>query len=374
MAPPDVVFALTGDVRRNSRALRQLRALRDAGSTIDVLTLGPPAPDPLLEPGIRLHVLPRPPGGGPRFFAQIHRLFRTAAKAIPARVYHASDLYTLPALASAAHRHRGRLVYDARELYPYVASTAGRPWTTSLWRFVEGRFVGRADVVFTVSESIAAHLSRAYGIPKPTVLYNAPPFQHVTPSDYLRMRTGVESGTALILHQGQMRPDRGCLRLVEAMPKVRGAALVFLGEGPLQPLLRERAVALGLQDRVHFVDAVPPDDLLPVTAGADVGVTLLEDTCLNHRFALPNKLFEYLMAGLPVLASDLPEVRRVVTGYDVGLTVDPADREALAQALQAMVDDTDAREKWSRNIPQVLETFGWERTSMDFFHQYRALL
>ena len=107
MPSPDVVFALTGDVRRNSRALKQLRALAALGATVEVLTFGPPADDPSLEQGIRLRVLHRPPGSGPRLFARVHRLFAQAARQIPARVYHASDLYTLPALHAAAQRHGG---------------------------------------------------------------------------------------------------------------------------------------------------------------------------------------------------------------------------------------------------------------------------
>ncbi|WP_243664052.1 glycosyltransferase, partial [Rhodothermus marinus] len=91
-----------------------------------------------------------------------------------ARVYHASDLYVLPALAAAARRHGGRLVFDARERYPYVAGTAGRPFRQHFWKLVERRYIHRADLVLTVSDGIADHLVRDYGIAPPLVLYNAP--------------------------------------------------------------------------------------------------------------------------------------------------------------------------------------------------------
>lgn len=374
MLSPDVVFALTGDVRRNSRALRQLRTLAGLGCSVEVLTLGPPASHAPFEPGIHLHVLPEPTARGPRFFARIHRDVRRAAMERPARVYHASDLYTLPALAAAARRHGGRLVYDARELYPYVASTAGRPWTTYAWRWIESRYIHRANAVFTVSESIAGHLSRLYGVARPAVLYNVPPRRDVRPSPWLREHTGIAPDRALILHQGQMRPDRGCTRLVDAMRDVPNATLVFLGDGPLKPILARQVDAHGLHDRIRFIDPVPPDALLPVTAGADVGVTLLEDTCLNHRFALPNKLFEYLMAGLPVLGSDLPEIRRVVAGFGVGCVVDPADRGALVAAMTRMAGDAAARTRWTERVPEVLETFSWEKASQLFIRHYQDLL
>ena len=374
MSSPDVVFALTGDARRNARALKQVRALAALGATTEALTFGPPADEAWLEDGIRLRVLPRPPGSGPRFFARTHRLFAHAAEGIPARVYHASDLYTLPAMHAAARRHGSRLVYDARELYPHVAATAGRPWVRAMWRFVEGRHIRHADAVFTVSESIAVRLAQTYGLPRPVVLYNVPPFQHVTASDALRAQTGAPPEVTVLLHQGQIQKDRGCFLLADAMRDVEGAVLVFLGGGPLKPALQRQVRADGLDDRIRFLDPVPPDALLPVTAAADVGITLLEDTCLNHRFALPNKLFEYLMAGLPVLASDLPEIRGVVEAYEVGRLVDPADRAALVEALQQMTDDEAARRRYASHAPRVFETFSWEKASQRFIQAYQKLL
>lgn len=367
-----VVFALTGDVRHNSRARKQLAALSSLGCRVTVLAFD--APDAGPYAGVSGQAVPRPAGGGPGFFVRAHRAFRAGAMARPAAVYHASDLYVLPALAVAARRHGGRLVYDARELYTHVAATVGRPLVRAFWRAVEGHHIRRADAVFTVSPSIAGHLARTYGIAPPAVLYNAPPRAAVTPTDALRRRAGLPDGPALVLHQGQIRRDRGCDRLVEAMAGVPESALVFLGGGPHRPAVEAHVHRLGLGDRVRFLDPVPPEDLLPLTAGADVGVTLLEDTCLNHRYALPNKLFEYLMAGVPVLGADLPEVRRVVADGGVGQVVDPADPAALVRTLRHMATDAGARARWRSAIPAVVETFGWERSSEAFVRTYERLL
>lgn len=371
---PDIVFALTGDVRHNSRALKQLRALAALGATIDVYTLGSSGDDGWLEKNIRLHYLSHASGSGPRFFARNHRTFRNAVRSASAQVYHASDLYNLPAMYGAAQLHSGKLVYDARELYPFVASTADRPLVRLFWRMMEGYYIRRADAVFTVSESIADRHVKMYGIPRSTVLYNAPPFHAVPPSTALRNLTGIPKEMVVLLHQGQIQKDRGCMLLADAMRDVDNAVLVFLGSGPLKPDVQQFVKQTGLGDRIRFLEPVPPDDLLPVTASADVGITLLEDTCLNHRFALPNKLFEYLMAGVPVLSSDLPEIRNVVAGFDVGTVVDPADRSALVKTLQRMVDDTEARRRWSANAPRVFETFNWESASQRFTQIYQDLL
>ena len=275
---------------------------------------------------------------------------------------------------AAARQHGGRLVYDARELYPHVGATAGRPWARLFWYLIEGLYIRRADVVLTVNESIARRLARVYRIARPTVIPNTPTTQRVTRTNWLRKQTGLSEKLVLVLYQGYLKKGRGCERLVAAMPDVDGAALVFLGEGPLQSALEAQVRRLGLEGRVRFLPMVPPDELLRATASADVGACLIEGLTLSLRLALPNKLFEYLMAGLPVLASDLPELRRVVDGCDVGRLVNWRDPSALVEALREMVQHPERRARWASHAPRVLETFNWEAASERLQRIYRALL
>jgi glycosyltransferase involved in cell wall biosynthesis len=360
----DVVFASVGDVRRNSRSLRHLRALSGRGLRVEAITFGPPAADaPSPVPDVRLRVIERPGGGGPRFFWKVHRRFRRAARRVEARAYHASGLYVLPALHGAAQKHSGRLVYDARELYAHLPATVGRPWVHFGWKMLERYFIRRADAVFTVSPGIADWLARAHDVERPRLLLNAPASQEtVCPDDALRRWTGLSDDTVLFLHQGNMQRDRGCVALVEAFCRVEDAALVFLGGGPLKPDLAQVVEERGAGDRIHFLDPVPPDELLSVTASADVGITMLEDTCLNHRFALPNKLFQYVAAGLPILASNMREIERVVRRRELGCVVDPADIDALAATVRWMAEQPTARRRWARNTAEALEAFRGQAT------------
>ncbi|GAB5519105.1 MAG: glycosyltransferase family 4 protein [Rhodothermales bacterium] len=375
-ASTDILFALTGDVHRNSRALKQLRVFGAMGLHTTVLTLGDgPAPPNL--PNTRLISVALPPARGPRHFWNVHQTFARHAEQVTARVYHASDLYVLPALNRARQRRQptAKLVYDARECYPHVASTVGRPWVTAVWKRVERRALRHADAVFTVSDSIADWMVATYGIRRPQLLHNVPAYQAVPPTNDLREQLGLTDDTPIILHQGQMRKYRGCAWLVEAMAHVHDAHLVFLGRGLLQLELAARAEALGLSARVHFLPPVPPDALLPVTASADIGVTLLEDVCLNHRYALPNKLFEYLMAGLPVVASALPECRRVVEAHGVGHIVDPTDTAQLADTLRIMLAERVLwRQRVNQHVTTVFETFSWEMASQRLTETYTTLL
>ena len=367
----DVVFALTGDVRRNSRALRQIRALIESGLTVEVLSYG--ADDGSHDQSlVHVHWLGTPRGRGPLYFWENHWRMMKHALPIRAGVYHASDLYVLPALARAADRNRGSLVYDARELYPHVASTVGRPWVRLFWESVERHFVRKAEGVLTVSDGIADRLVDLYDIDRPSIVHNVPYRRTAVSSNRLRASIGVPTDTTIVLHQGQMRKFRGCELLLDAVKQVDRTALVFLGDGPLKRPLSDVARKHRLSEKVFFLDAVPPDELLGYTSSADIGVTLLEDVCLNHRFALPNKLFEYLAANIPVIASDLPEIQKVVKGYNVGIAVSPVDQTNLIRALR-QASDRALRDEWRRNIPSVFEKYNAATASHNLLRLYDSI-
>jgi glycogen synthase len=371
-SPPRIVFALVGDVRGSTRALRQLRWLAEAGYPVDVLTFGPPAEPGVVATSIRLHVLERPAGGGPRFFWRAHRIFRAAARSLRADVYHASDLYTLPALAAAARAHGGRLVYDSRELYPHVDATAGKPWARWAWAAVERTHIRRCDAVLTVNPSIAERLARSYGIEDPVVVYNLAVRQAPPGGEALRQRLGIAAGRPIVLYQGLLRAGRGIEALLTAMTSVPEADLVLVGDGPMRSHAEELAARSG--GHHHVLPFTPPDELLPLTASADVGVCILEPVSESVRLALPNKLFEYLGAGLPVVVSDMPEMRRVVETFDVGLVVPHDDSQVLAAALRRALTDTESRVRWRANIPRVFETFDPEEDRRRFLGVYEGLM
>jgi glycosyltransferase involved in cell wall biosynthesis len=190
----------------------------------------------------------------------------------------------------------------------------------------------------------------------------------------LRRRLGI-GDAPLVLHQGAPAPQRGCEVLVRAMPHVAGAHLVLLGDegepgfaGTLVHLARAERV----HERVHLVPGVPLDRLLEVTAEADVGVSLLQDSCENHRLALPNKVFEYLAAGVPVVVSDLPELRRLVGEHGVGWVVPPGDPHAVAAGLRAaLAERGDAARRDA--VARAAKTLSWARERRRLTSTYSAL-
>ena len=380
MKSTDIAFLMTGDLHRNIRALKQLRSLSEHGFTVKAYHLGGSVARTVLPKGVTEEVVPVPPGRGPLYFKALSRAFSRAIQGSTAALYHASDLYTLSACAAAARKNGTQYSYDSRELYAHVAATRGRPWVRWWWSRLEGKLISGAACVFTVSDSIADRLEVTYKIERPIVVHNVPevdPLSETASStadiNYVPPQTmavllddrGLASNVPILVHLGQMKKDRGCENLIKAMPSVRKAHLVFLGFGPLELKLKELVGALRLHDRVHFIAPVPPRAVHIALTGATIGVTMLEDTCLNHRFALPNKLFDYLKAGLPVLSSNLTEVKRVVDLHECGMVVNPASPEDIANGINTMIDSP-LLSIWAENALTASETFSWDKATQRF--------
>jgi len=183
---------------------------------------------------------------------------------------------------------------------------------------------------------------------------------------------GLPSHVPILVHLGQMKKNRGCENLILAMKLVPKAHLVFLGFGPLEVKLRELVASNNLQSSVHFLPAVPPRAVHTALKGATIGVTMLEDTCLNHRFALPNKFFDYIHAGLPILSSNLKEVAALVEQYELGLTTDPSDPNGIAQAINQMIDSPSLTD-WGQNAVRTSETFSWDKATQRFMHEINRI-
>ena len=360
-----ICFALTGDFFLNSRAKRQVSALSDCGFRITVVHLpapNSPTTDYPAGDAVEFVAAATPhTSSGPARFMQIHKNVTRALNQVdsPVQCVHASDLFVLPALARLARNTSAPLSFDSRELYTHVSATSGRPWARLTWYTLQSIHLPKTTFTYAVSDGIADHLADKYGIPRPIVSWNVPTTRSRDSGPDIRSDLGLSRETFLAIHLGNLRRDRGAEFAVRALAKASDAHLAFIGDGPIKNDLAHLATEVGARTRVHFVPPVPPEDVTTYARSADIGLTLLADSCLNHRFALPNKLFEYIGAGVPIVASDLPEIRRVISDHRVGMCVEPMDVEALTAALSQLGDSRSLRRQLSENCRHAAKTLNW---------------
>ena len=294
-------------------------------------------------------------------------------------VWHGHDLTGLVPAAAARARSGGSLVYDSHELYIESGSLARLPRLARRLLFAyERRLVRRADAVITVNESIASELSARYGVPAPAVVMNCPPLALARTSreaSPLRSLPSLGGARVLVIH-GSLTPGKGLLESAAAVERLPAdCKLVLLGFGSL----RDRLLALSLTDplrgRLLVQPPVPQSELLAWLSGADVAVIAFTPDSLNQLYATPNRLFESLAAGIPVVVSDFPEMRRVVEEHGVGAVCDPTDPGSIAAAVGALLDESaSARaERRARCRQAVEDTFNWERQVQNLLVIYRRL-
>jgi glycosyltransferase involved in cell wall biosynthesis len=286
--------------------------------------------------------------------------------------YHAHDLNTLPVAAFLARRRAARLVYDAHELYPEVSTLSRRE--AEVWRRVEAKLIRRPDHILTVGQSIADELTKRYNVASPRVLLNVPPASQVVGSadgNALRERAGlVSDGRPIVLYQGGFAPHRGLEQLVDAARELRHATLVLMGWGLLEEELRERVAVSGIEERVRFVPPVAREGLLAYTAGADVGVIPYRPVGLNNTYTTPNKLFEYIRAGVAIAASRLPELVRFVERPGLGAMFDPDDPADIARVLNDMTENPQRLTAIRERTLAARNRFVWESESQILLDLY----
>lgn len=333
---------------------------------------------------------PAPPGGSTADWLVRWRWVikgwasRAAAAAPAADVYHGHDLTALPAAIEAQRRHGGIVVYDSHEIFLESGSNVHRPaWVRRRLAAEEARWVGAAAALVTVNDPLAEELGRRYRPARTVVVHNAParwdpPAER---PDLIRRATGLGPSERIALYHGGFSLHRGMEELAAAIlePGLERAHAVYLGYGSLRPMLDAMAADPRYGGRVHVLDAVPPDELLPWVASADVGVMPIQASTLNHRLSTPNKLFEGLAAGLPVVVSDFPAMRRIVLDDPdgpLGAVCRPDDPADLAQAIRSIVElPADAYEDLRRRcLAAAHERWSWEGESARLIALYEELL
>jgi len=299
-------------------------------------------------------------------FATAVSLFWNHLEQMPRKpdVVHCNDLDTLLVGVLAKQRYGCRVIYDAHEFYP-VSDPDGKWIDITFFSALERYLIRKADAVVTVNPMLgeamraAYHLDRVYSVP------NAEPWTGASPRPSGSEMDRLANGRVKFLFQGRFTPGRGIDELIEGWAAVDGGRAALFLRGPdnmWRKAAIEKAAQLGLLDRsVYFLDAVREDQLVPAAAEADVGIIPYKPLIINDRLSCPNKLSQYLHAGLMVLANDLPYVKSVLTEADAGLFYNSTDLGTLAAAVGQVLDNPELLQRGRENARRFArERFNWQ--------------
>ncbi len=366
-----IIVSATNDLATDQRLKRHCSTLHEAGYIVVLtgrLLAGslPVGDRPYPARRVR-HIFNR----GPLFYAEynirlfFYLLFRKCD------IFHANDLDTLPANFMASLIRRKPLVYDSHELFTEVPELAGRPVIRKTWEIIEKLIFRRLRYIITVNSSIAREYEKKYR--KKIIVIRNLPFKYHPGNNLTSLNFGLPEDQKLIILQGAgINKDRGAEEAVEAMQYIDNAVLVIAGKGDAVEGLKERVTNSSLASRVFFIPAMPYERLMKLTSLCDCGLSVDKDSNLNYRYSLPNKLFDYIMAGIPVVVSDLPELRKIVEKYGVGLIIEDFSPKGIAEKINLILSDRDTEGRRDC-LRKAAEELNWDNEKKILISLYNSI-
>ncbi|HET6228260.1 MAG TPA: glycosyltransferase [Bacteroidia bacterium] len=290
----------------------------------------------------------------------------------PSTILVSNDLDTLLPNYLISKLKRNILVYDTHELFCEVPELQSSPFKKRIWKAIERRIFPKLKYVFTVNDSIAGIYKEEYKV-EIRVVRNVPLLGYQAgPVKRTKKELGIPENKKIILLQGAgININRGAEEAVQAMQYLDDAVLLIIGGGDVIEFLKRLTQELKLGSKVLFIGKVPFQELREYTQHADLGLTLDKSTNLNYKFSLPNKLFDYIHAGVPVLSSDLPEIKKIIDGYNIGECIDGHDPQGIAKKISTMLHEETIYQLWKKNTKIAAESLNWEKEEQQLVAVYR---
>ena len=363
-----IIVSVTSDLVSDNRVHKVCATLHNMG--FEVLLVGRKLPASL-PVEIRQYAVKRfnlPFYKGPQFYTAYNirlYLFLLFSKF---DLLLSNDLDTLPANFIASKMKGKPLVYDSHEYFTEVPELINRPRVKKIWEWLEKKMVPKIKTAFTVCNSIAEIYKEKYGTPF-RVVRNLPvagSFEAITETS--------ENQQKIILYQGAVNIGRGLEQAILAMHFVENSKLIIAGDGDIKTDLEKLVIKENLQNKVEFTGRLPLKELAKLTPQADLGLSIEEDLGLNYRFALPNKLFDYIQAQVPVLITNLPEMAAIVNQYKIGEITESLEPQHLAGKINDALNNQGKRKVWKSNLPLAAKELTWENEEKVIWEMFSGLL
>lgn len=255
---------------------------------------------------------------------------------------------------------RKKIVFDSHELFSEIPELSNRPRVKKIWLSLEKRIIPKLKHVITVSDAIKHHYHAHYGITA-TVIRNLPISKETQAVPFNPPITDKK----IILYQGSVNIGRGLDLMIDTMPLLDEYLLYIIGDGDILQNLKEYVSTHSLEKKVIFLGKKTPKELSSLTPNASIGISLEEDLGLNYRYALPNKIFDYIQANVPVIVSELPEMKAVIEKYKVGEILTKRTIEELALSIRSISQKTYTSQldfaktalNWENEKEQLIQVF-----------------
>lgn len=272
---------------------------------------------------------------------------------------YANDLDTLLSNYLVSKLKKQPLIYDSHEVFCEVPELTGSPIKKRIWEKIEAKIIPKLKYCITVNQSIADYFQKKYNTPFHVVRNIPEQLSGFIPKT--RTELGFLSDKKIIVMQGAgINIDRGAEELVEAMRYVRDAHLFIIGGGDVFEKLKTMVQDPDLKKNITIINKLPKKELLHYTFNADLGISIDKDTNLNYHYSLPNKLFDYIQAGIPVLASKLPEIEAIIAKYAIGDFISSYEPRHIAQKINEVLLFK-SRPEWLNQIKIAQQEYTWEK-------------
>ncbi|WML58595.1 glycosyltransferase [Neobacillus sp. PS2-9] len=283
-------------------------------------------------------------------------------------IYHSNDLNTLQQgyICSKWRIKRKTLIYDSHEV-----QTSRTGYHNPIYGKMEGFLIKKIDEMIVENHTRAGYNEKLYGF-YPNVVHNYP-FTQTSESDNkvdLHEILNIPKSEKILLYQGGVQTGRGLDKLIDAAPLFNEGVLVLIGDGKIKKELQNKVNELKLNDKIKFLPKVPLAELPKYTRNAYLGFQVLNNVCFNHYSASSNKLFEYMMAGVPVIACDFPEIKRVVEGDGTGICVDSHDSNSIAEGVNWLLANPNEHGKMQKNALEASSKYNWENEKKSLLDVY----
>lgn len=357
MAEPRIISSVINNYQGDQRVQKQIRSLGKFGFATEVIATDLRG-NPKLDFDYPVQIIRLPNQDGMWMYLEFNRrLFGRLMKTVKkGDILLANDVDSLLPNYLVSKIKKVPIVFDSHEIFSELPSLTGRKFKKKIWKMLESSLVPKMKHFYTVSEGYADWFEKEYGN-RPEIIMNVPEIQAENHNRLQIELPETKENQKILIYQGAINISRGIDKMILAMELIENAQLWIIGNGPKKEEYQKLTSEKGLDSKVIFIGTVPPDQLKLITPKADLGFSLEEDLGISYRYALPNKIFDYMHAGVPVLGTDLPDIKKTIENYKIGKTVSDHTSEHIAKMTNEML--AEGKETYSENLKKAALVFNW---------------